>query len=142
MQIIFPKGLPGFENYKKFELREEQDVPLAYLNSLDNKNISFALLKPYIAVPDYLTKIEISSDEVEILGIKDDDKVDIWVILTLRLSDMTKTTANLRAPIVINPTSGRGIQIILEDEKYSSKEPIFKELAASQGEDCREGAIG
>lgn len=142
MQIFFPKGLPGFEGYKEFELNEEQDTPLAYLNSLDDKNVSFALLKPYTIVPNYLTKIEISGEEAKVLEIRENERVDIWLILTLCLSDMTKTTANLRAPLMINPCTGKGMQLILEDERYSSKYPIFINEANSQAQDCREGAVG
>ena len=27
MMITFPKGLPGFEDYRKFELRKEPEAP-------------------------------------------------------------------------------------------------------------------
>lgn len=125
MQVFFPKGLPGFEDYKNFELREEQDAPLANLNSLDNQDIGFVLLRPHVAFNDYHTKIEIKNEEAKLLGIKEESQVDIWLILTLCLSDITKTTANLRAPLLINHCTKKGIQLILENEDYSYRQPLF-----------------
>ena len=40
---------------------------------------------------------------------------------------MTKMTTNLLGPIVINQKERLGKQVILEENKYSTKEPIFKD---------------
>jgi flagellar assembly factor FliW len=125
MMITFPKGLPGFEDYRKFELRKEPEAPLANLNSLDDENIGFVLLKPHANFADYPTKIKISAEETALLEVQEEDQVDIWVMLTLCLSDITKTTANLRAPVIINPRTQKGLQLILENEDFSYRQPLF-----------------
>lgn len=143
--ITFPKGLPGFEAYKKFELAEEKDSPIAYLNSSADKDIGFVLFKPHVTFADYLTKVELDEEETEILQVKEDDQVDVWLILTLCLSDMAKTTANLRAPIIVNSRTQKGIQLILGDEKYSSRHPLFADDAGfreQSRENGKEGARG
>ncbi|MGI6631309.1 MAG: flagellar assembly protein FliW [Bacillota bacterium] len=142
MLITFPKGLPGFEDYRRFELQEEPEAPLASLNSLDDENIGFVLLKPHTNFNDYPTKIKINAEETELLEVQEDDRVDIWVMLTLCLSDITKSTANLRAPVIINPRTQKGLQLILENEGFSYRQPLFDSARNPQTdreENLREG---
>jgi flagellar assembly factor FliW len=42
-------------------------------------------------------------------------------------SKVEEITTNLRAPIIINIREGLGEQIILENDKYKIKQPLFKE---------------
>lgn len=142
-KISFPRGIPGFENYKVFELVEEENTPLAQLNSVEDKEVGFVLFRPQIVFPTYLTKVELNTEEAELLELREENSVDVWVILTLCLSDMAKTTANLRAPIIINPKSAKGIQIILSDEQFSSRQPLFVSPENNGNEkNSREGAVG
>jgi flagellar assembly factor FliW len=113
------------------------------MDSVTHPEIGFVLLRPQVFFPDYLQKVELSSEETQLLEITDDQKVDVWVIMTLCLSNMAKTTANLRAPLLMNTTTQKGIQIILNDEDYSARQPIFGEEATrSAGADSGEGAVG
>jgi flagellar assembly factor FliW len=137
--IHFPKGLPGFEEYKTFVLTEETEDPLAQLSAADNRDVGFVLFKPQLLFADYLAEVEINEEETELLAARADDRVDVWVILTLCLRDMRLTTANLRAPVIINPRTQRGIQLILDQEKYSSRYPLFADIAGSQADSSEPG---
>jgi len=46
--------------------------------------------------------------------------------------DIRQMRANLRAPIVINPTTKKGKQVILDNEDYQLKYKIFDEVERNQ----------
>ena len=57
------------------------------------------------------------------LGIKDEKDVLVICLITLGKS-LKDSTANLKAPIIINIKNNRGKQLILQDDKYKIKEPL------------------
>ncbi|NLI94159.1 MAG: flagellar assembly protein FliW [Peptococcaceae bacterium] len=141
--ITFPKGLPGFEEEKSFILSEEEGIPLAQLDSERNKEIGFVLLRPQLFFSEYLPGVDLTPDEIELMEIGPDDQVDVWAIMTLCLKDMSLSTVNLRAPLIINSRTNKGIQIILGDESFSYRQQIFSGMENHPGaEGAREGAIG
>lgn len=53
---------------------------------------------------------------------------DVWILNTVTInSDYKEITTNLRAPIIINIKEEIGEQIILKNEDYKIKHPIFQE---------------
>ena len=57
------------------------------------------------------------------LDIKDEKDVLVICLITLGKS-LKDSTANLKAPIIINIKNNRGKQLILQDDKYKIKEPL------------------
>jgi len=140
--LYFPKGLPGFEDEHTFILKAEQGTPLAQLDSVENKEIGFVLLRSQLFFPEYLVQVDLPSEEAALIEANSEDCIDVWSIMTLSISDMSQSTVNLRAPLLINPRTQKGIQIILDDEGYSSRQPIFSDSAKPQSESTKEGAVG
>ena len=113
-QIIhFPQGIPGFEAHRNFQFIPEEDTMLAQLISVEENQLGFILLRPETYFPEYLNEIDIDEESIKVLNVKGDTVVDVWVILTLHRQEMHKTTANLRAPILLNSRDGMGTQVIL-----------------------------
>jgi len=71
--------------------------------------------------------LDVDEESIKVLNISADTPVDVWVILTLHRQDMAKTTANLRAPLLLNTVEGFGIQVIFNDDRYLSRQHIFTE---------------
>ena len=142
--ITFPKGIPGFEKHKKFIMNEEAGNPIIQIESIEDKDVGFVLLPPQLYFSDYLSQVEFGPQEVEWLEITEDDTVEVWAIITLCLSEITRSTVNLRAPIVINPRTNQGFQFILNDENYSSRHRLFVDgqQAADENQTNKEGAVG
>ena len=46
--------------------------------------------------------------------------------------DITKTTVNLKAPIIINTENLKAVQLICEEETFSIKYAIYDTLMANQ----------
>ena len=125
--VHFPQGIPGFETYHEFQFVPEEEAVFAHLISVQEDKVGFILLRPEAYFPEYLKEIDVDEGSIKILNVSGDVLVDVWVILTLNRQDMAKTTANLRAPILFNLAEGIGMQVILNDDRYLSRQPLFNE---------------
>lgn len=142
--IVFPKGIPGFEEHKTYVFCEEEGSPVVQMESAVDRETGFILLRPQLYLPEYLPQVELSAEETEILNLSEEDTVEVWAIITLSLSDVTKSTVNLRAPIIVNNRTAQGIQLILNDDSYSSRQPLFAQSQETCQEQnaAKEGAVG
>src|SRR5262245_60296258 len=118
--IEFPGGIPGFETCTRFVLVASTDLaPFSCLQALDPPRPSFLVIDPILI--DARWRGELQPAERARLGVEDRD-----VLLWLAIIAVTPTTAtaNLRAPLVINPRRMVGCQIIRDDSEYSTEHPI------------------
>ena len=121
--IIFEKGIPGFENLKKFVIREVgEDSPFSILQSLEDKDIGFILISPFVIYDNY--EVDLKEEVITNLEIKSSEEVLLYSLVTLN-SKPREITANLKAPIVINIKNKKGEQYIIDKDKYKIKEKIF-----------------
>ena len=134
----FPQGIPGFETYRDFRFIPEEEAPLAHLISVQEDKVGFILMRPEVYFPEYLKEIDVDEESIKALNISAETPVDVWVILTLNHQEMGKTTVNLRAPILLNTTEGIGIQVILNDDGYLSRQLLFTEESSQP---LQEGAV-
>jgi flagellar assembly factor FliW len=125
--IYFEEGIPGFEELHNFLIigDESEDMPFKWLQSIDNPDIAFVVIDPRVFKPDYT--FEIDEELKNFLAVEDVNHLLIFVIVVIpeRIEEMT---ANLKAPIIINAENNRGVQIILDNDKYLIKHPILEEL--------------
>lgn len=124
--IRFQQGIPGFEEEKDFVviLNEDQDNPFHFLQSVTNPELSFVIINPFEMFSDYdLLVPEIAMDT---LKIEKEEDVIIYTIVVIP-EEMEKMTTNLVGPIIINVEQRLGKQVILDDERYSTKHFIFNQ---------------
>jgi Uncharacterized protein conserved in bacteria len=123
--ISFPKGLPGFRNLKKFIMfKIEENEVFSMLHSIEDLEIGLVVVSPFYVMKEYEFKLD--DDRIEELQIEKES--DILVINTVCLNkDINKITVNLKAPIIINNIKKIGEQLILDNDKYQLKYPLFKE---------------
>ncbi|WP_226580603.1 flagellar assembly protein FliW [Halobacillus litoralis] len=119
----FEHGLPGFENYHTFALLpvDEKGVYMA-LQSIDESGIALIVTNPYLFLTDYEFDLDESTIAETQLEIPEDAAV--YNVLTLRES-LQQSTINLKAPIVLNARTKKGKQVILNNESYQTKHPLF-----------------
>jgi flagellar assembly factor FliW len=130
-KITFPSGLFGFESLKDYVLLDAAQQPFYWLQSLDEVNIAFILIDPFIFRPDY--EMDISNEELLPIGITESEKAVIFSIVTIP-PDNGPMTANLQGPLVINRDSRLGIQAILTDSRWKTKHDFMAELASLKQE--------
>ena len=123
--IYFKKGLPGFPGLTKFILFSVKENELFnILHSIEDDSVGLVVISPFCICKDY--EVELKENILDELSIADEK--DVLIVNTVSLnSDVKKITSNFKAPIIINIKSKLGEQIILSDEKYEIKYPIFKE---------------
>ncbi|WP_221566968.1 flagellar assembly protein FliW [Alkalihalobacillus sp. TS-13] len=132
--LEFVQGLPGFIDENQFVVLSfaDEDTPLSILQSLKTPNLAFVITNPFLFFQDY--EFNIPNAVTDQLAIKDEKEVAVFVILTVQ-DLFEKTTANLKAPIVVNVENGSGKQIVLNDDQYQTKHRLFRQpLTAVKGD--------
>jgi flagellar assembly factor FliW len=123
--IKFKEGLLGFEEEKEFAIidTEDKDSPFSWLQSINTPELAFVIINPFYAFPDY--EFIVPKKIQEKLEIQDEKDIAIYSIVVIP-EDMEKMTANLLGPIIININKKLGKQLILDDNRYSTKHFIFQ----------------
>ncbi|WP_026479000.1 flagellar assembly protein FliW [Alkaliphilus transvaalensis] len=125
--IHFPDGIPGFEELNQYIIIENPDkeVPFHWLQSVEETDLAFVIINPFIFKKDYDFKI--SQNTIDKLDIKKTEDVTVYTIVVVP-EDLSKMTANLRAPLIINSQNRKGKQILLDNEEYKARHYILDEM--------------
>jgi flagellar assembly factor FliW len=124
--LEFSEGLLGFGYLRKFIILDDpNDEIFAWLQSCENPDVAFPVLEPELFAQNY--SIELSKADLEVLKLKDMRESRLLTIITIP-NDPTQMTANLKAPIVINPRLKLARQCVLQDNSLQIREPIFSKL--------------
>lgn len=123
--ITFKKGLPGFEGLKKFIIvpYEDNDV-FSILMSMEDMEVGIPVVSPFYVDKTY--EFKLSDEKIKELNINSPEDVMVLNAVTLN-SNIKYITVNMKAPIIVNIKGKVGEQIILDNDKYMIKEPLFKE---------------
>ena len=126
------RGMLGFEEMKRFCLiQHKPDTPFKWLQSVDLPDLAFVVVDPSRFFADY--EIEISDSDAAELEIDDPEHAVVLTTVTIK-PDERKVTTNLAGPIVINAKTLVGMQIVLEDDRYSTQHVIGDSSAAEQSD--------
>lgn len=126
--IHLSNGLLGFPHYTKFCLVDPgDDVLILWLQSLENPGIAFPILEPKVFKLDYTVRL--SAQELRELKLENINHSAVFSVLTIP-EDVAQMTANLKAPLVINLREKIAKQVVLQENEFSIKHPMFKELRA------------
>ena len=124
--LHFKNGIPAFEEEHEFLLIPyEEDSPILFMQSLKSPDLAFLVTNPFIFFPDY--SFEIGDEATGALGIKSQEDLLIYAILTVPQGDVKKMTANLMAPVIINSKNNESMQLVLDKSPYKTKHPLFPE---------------
>jgi flagellar assembly factor FliW len=121
--LTFEQGIPAFEEEKDFVLLP-LDVCFSVLQSIHTKHVAFVVADIFMTKKDY--DIDLPDCVVEQLRIESAQDVHLYGIVTVH-EPFTKSTINLKAPIVINKKQSIGKQVVLNANKYETKAPLFSE---------------
>lgn len=120
IELVQP--MPGFPDRSQFALVQlDDDGVLCQLRSLEDPNLRFLVVSPVSFFPDYSPVVD--EDTVADLGIESVDDVLVLLVLTAG-SSLAETTANLAAPVLVNTTTRRAQQVILDDPQLSVATPL------------------
>lgn len=128
--INFEEGVPGFEDVKRFVLlnTNEEDDSFKILQAVDNTHPAFAVVNPFEVKADY--EITIDDTTKESLLIENEKQIAVCSVVTIP-DKITRMTANLMAPIVINTTNNKARQMIMNNSDYTTQHFILDEVLTS-----------
>lgn len=125
--ITFPNGMPGFEACHQFVVMSSDGLsPFQQLHSLDGTGASFVTINPRLVLPTYRYELR-GDDRARIEA--DESSVLLWLAIISLESD-GGITVNLRAPVVINPVSMLGQQVMPYDCLYPVRHVLVPARAA------------
>ncbi len=124
--LQFPQGLLGFEEYQSFALIDAHKKPFFWLQSTQDPQIAFILIKPSIFHEGY--EPGVSQEDFDDIGAAGTDDCLVFAIVTVPESG--PMTANLQGPLYICKKTRKGKQCISPKDEYRTKHDILVEMAA------------
>ena len=121
--LAFPEGIPSFERHRRFALVEDTKLaPFCWLQSLHDPLVGFLVVEAGLLMAEY--EFEIADPDVELLGLDDSSQARVLAILVVP-ENVRAMTANLQAPLIVNPLKHIAKQVILTDERFPLRFPVF-----------------
>jgi flagellar assembly factor FliW len=135
--IRMPRGPLGFEEQRDYCLIQHRpDTSFRWLQSIDEPCLAFVVVDPVEFFPDY--EIELSDADAERLHLQSADDALVLVIATVR-DGGKEVTADLAGPIVINSKELIGMQVVLQDNRYTVRHSLMEQVSKVCAHDTSEG---
>ncbi len=130
-QIIYLEdGFYGFEEFHKYALLDAEQDPFIWIQSLEDKNLAFIAIDPFIFRPDY--ELDINDEILKPIAVESPTDLLVFALVTIP-ADGTPITANLQGPLIINKKNKKGLQAVMNDGKWKTKHDILAELNYAAG---------
>lgn len=121
--ITFISPILGFSNLSKYILFQEESGAFEYLQSIEDEDLTFVIVDPFIFFSDY--EFQLDSHWIDVLGIENDQDVCVRVIVTVRSAN--DITCNLKAPLLMNEQNYLAAQVVLDNRRYSTRHSLVVE---------------
>lgn len=122
--IVFTSGIIGFPDLTDFLLIHDSESSggIKWLQSVQEPAFAMPVIDPLSVMESYNPNVE--DEFIKPLNIKDESDMLVLVTITVP-KDITQMTVNLRAPIIICGSSRKANQIIVDQDEYLVKYPIY-----------------
>lgn len=127
--ITFVNGIIGFPQMKHFVLIHDEEqgnkVGIRWMQSVEEPAFAMPVMDPLKVVLDYNPSVE----EELLKPLKLDNMEELLVLVTVSVpKEIENMSVNLSAPIVINAEKCLASQVIVDDDKYDVRFPIYEIL--------------
>src|SRR5262245_39288572 len=113
--INFDEGLPGFESVRRFVIVASPALePFTLVQSADGAEPSFLAIEPRLIDPSYASPLA----ESDMLRLGAEPKTPLLWLVLISMRPDGSATVNLKAPLVINPSAMRGLQLVVPESQY------------------------
>ena len=120
--LTFSSGMLGFSSYTQFVLLQpDEDGIFYWLQSVDSPELAFVVTDPARWCDEY--EATIRNEHMDVLDL--DAVGDARVFVIVNKYDET-LTANLQGPLVVNLRNRRGMQIVLSDQRWTTRWEIAR----------------
>lgn len=133
--ITFDEGILGFADSKSYAIIYDNDSgerpDITWLQNIEEPALAIPVISPFLIRPDFNPTVEDAL--LTSLGEVTPENLVVLVSVTAP-SDITKISANLKAPFVINAETKKGCQVIVDDADYDVKYYFYEKLKAIKAE--------
>ena len=125
--LEFIGGVPGFDGTKYVILNNsnQENNPFVWLQSMEDPNIALVLVNTFMLYPDYAPDVD--DELLKDLEFSQREELVVFNVMVIpeKVEDMT---VNLKAPIIINNTNHKAIQVICDNSDYEIKHKVYGDL--------------
>ena len=119
--LDFTTPPPGMAGLRHFTLDALDDTGFLFaMRSTEEPGVRLYVVAPQPYFPEYAPDLGGSTRET--LGLDDEDAVLLVVVQPGQ--DGNAPTANLLAPVAVNPTTGRALQVVLDGDRWPLRAPF------------------
>ncbi len=127
--ITLDRGLMGFEEYKRYTIlydcEKEGGTNIMWFQSVEDQGLVLPMINPLIVKDDYNPVVE---DEL-LVPLGEITEENLVILLTMTVpEDIKEMSVNLKAPVIINADTRKGVQIIVENQDYEVKYKVYDVL--------------
>ncbi len=121
--LTLTEPLPGFPRHRNYALIPADAGGLLYwLQSVASDGPRFLAVSAATFFPDYTPVLPAAAcDELEL---DDAAEAGLYCLVTVPDGDVHAATANLRAPLVVNPVTHQARQLVLTDGAHPIRQPL------------------
>jgi len=120
--MTFANGLLGFPDHTRFALIQTgTENYFFWLQSVDDPNVAFIVTDPAIFFKDY--GMPLRDEHRQELHLADDALAQVFVICN-KVGEWL--TGNLLGPIVVNAENCLGMQVVLTEKKWTTRQPLLR----------------
>jgi flagellar assembly factor FliW len=121
--ISMPSGILGFSAEHHFViLEEEAGGPFEWFQSIETPGLAFVMIDPNFVASDY--EFEVSDEQMKKIDAQVEEDISVRVLITIA-REFKDTTVNLQGPILFNLKKRLGMQLVIPDGRYSTRQPLF-----------------
>jgi flagellar assembly factor FliW len=121
--LVLTEPLPGFRGFRDYVLVPAGGAGLLYwLQSVTPEGPRFLAVPAAAYFPEYAPVLP--GPVCTELGLAHPVDARLYCLVTVPEGDVAGATANLRAPLLVNPATGRARQIVLTDGTHPIRRPM------------------
>lgn len=120
--FLFPDGLLGFEDARRFILAPAHREGLYWLQSLDHSSLAFLLCDPFLFVEEFVVDLGPRELTGDFGGSR--EQLAVLAIVTLPGETGAQATANLQGPVLFDFDTGTARQVALADSSWGVRHPV------------------
>ncbi len=133
--LTFDRGMIGFDEYKRYTIlydcEKEGKTSISWLQSLDEPDLAFTVINPTVVMEEYNPIVE--DELLKDLGALTEENLVILLMMTVP-GDLKEMSVNLKAPLIINADTRKGVQLIVENQDYEVKYKVYDILKNRKGD--------
>lgn len=120
--ITFPRGLLGFPSHTRYALIQTgEENYFFWLQSVDEASLAFVVTDPSIFFKDY--QVPLKDETQQELDLTDSGFAQIFAICN-KVGEWL--TGNLQGPLVVNAQNRMGQQVVINDKKWTTRQPLLR----------------